>query len=126
MAKGYSGFTEKTTKHMLLDAGAFFINYDMATDTFESAKTEGKLLGATRGGGSFSAIPEIRHIEADGIKGKTKGLTVIESWEVTMGATVIEVSPDVIQKALVSANNTLDVETGYDKITAIDDLKLSD
>ena len=56
----YSGFTEATAENLLLDAGAFFVDYEVDTDTFETAVTSGKLLGATRGGGSFNATPTIR------------------------------------------------------------------
>ena len=38
--KKYSGFTEKTAENLLLDAGAFFVDYDVETDTFETAVTE--------------------------------------------------------------------------------------
>jgi len=68
--KSYSGYTEKTAENLLLDAGAFFINFDIEEDDFDSAVADGKLLGATRGGGSFSAVPEIRAIEVDGVHGK--------------------------------------------------------
>ena len=57
--KTINGITQNTTKHLLLDAGAFFVGYNPATDTFESAKTAGKLLGATKGGGSFKAVPKL-------------------------------------------------------------------
>ena len=36
--KPYSGYSAKTADRMLLDAGAFFVNYDPATDTYASAK----------------------------------------------------------------------------------------
>ena len=68
--ESYSGYTEKTAENLLLDAGAFFIDFDIEADTFETAVADGKLLGATRGGGSFSAVPEIRAIEVDGVHGK--------------------------------------------------------
>jgi len=68
--ESYSGYTEKTAENLLLDAGAFFIDFDIETDTFETAVADGKLLGATRGGGSFEATPEIRSIEVDGVHGK--------------------------------------------------------
>jgi len=103
-----TGYTADTPKNLLLDAGAFFVNYTMGTDTFESAKEGGKLLGATRGGGSFSAIPAIRQIEVDGLMGKTKGLEVIDSWEVKMSANIIEVTESVLKKALVSTETDND------------------
>lgn len=67
--KVYSGFTAKTPEKLLLDAGAFFKNFEVGVDTFESAVTAGKLIGATAGGGVFEAKPDIRPIEIDGVKG---------------------------------------------------------
>ena len=49
----YSGFTTETAQSLLLNAGAFFKNFDPATDTFDSAVAAGKLIGATKGGGEF-------------------------------------------------------------------------
>ena len=57
--KAYSGINKDTTKHIQLDAGAFFKNFDPATDTYATAKTAGKCLGATQGGGEFSAMPAL-------------------------------------------------------------------
>ena len=81
-----SGFNSKTAENLLLDAGAFFKNYDMETDSFDKAVTAGKLIGATRGGGQFNATPDIRQIEVDGVKGRAKGLEALDSWEVSLGA----------------------------------------
>ena len=80
--KPYSGYNAKTADHMLLDAGAFFANYDPATDTYASAKKAGKCLGVTIKGGEFSAKPTLRRLEFDGVKTRTKGDTVVDGWEV--------------------------------------------
>lgn len=126
MAKTYSGFTSTTAENLLLDAGAFFVNYDVAVDTFETAVTAGKLLGATRGGGSFEAIPEIRSIEIDGVKGKAKGLQVIDSWEVKMMASVLEVTAEGIAKALVASDLDISTSLVHDILTAKNDIALTD
>lgn len=123
--KTYSGFTTETAESLVLDAGAFFKNFEVGTDTFESAKTAGKLIGATSGGGEFAAVPEIRQIEIDGVKGKAKGLEVIDSWDVHLKATVIEVKESVIKNALCSAEVD-DSDDKYNKITAKNNLELAD
>ena len=82
-----SGVTSNTTKHLQLDAGAFLKNYDVTQDTWATAKGT-KLIGATAGGGSFSAVPTIRRIEVDGVKGATKGFEALDEWVVTMTANV--------------------------------------
>lgn len=126
MAKTYTGFTNKTAENLVLDSGAFFVNYDVKVDDFDSAVTAGRLLGATRGGGSFSAIPELRTIEVDGLKGKVKGMQVIDSWEVKMSANVLEITESILEKALVATTNQLDVETLYAKITAKNTIESTD
>ena len=115
--KVFSGFNETTAQKLLLDAGAYFKNFIVGTDTFDSAVTASKLIGATSGGGTFSAVPTVRKIEIDGVKGSAKGLEVIDEWIVTLMANIKEVSPESIQLALGAAtieNGT----TGYKKITA--------
>lgn len=126
MAKSYSGFTAKTAENLLLGAGAFFVNYDVEVDTFEAAVTEGKLLGATRGGGEFTAIPEIRKIEIDGVSGSAKGLSVIDSWEVKLTANVLEITKEALAKALTSSTVDSLSNEDYDVIKAKNHIDLVD
>lgn len=112
--KVFSGFTRDTAKNLLLDAGAFLKNFDMGKDTFETAVAAGKLLGATKDGGEFSAVPNVRQIEVDGVKGKAKGLEVLDSWEVYLKANVLEVKLETIKTALCAAvEETAENETHY-------------
>lgn len=123
--KVFSGFTAKTAENLLLDAGAFFKNFVVGTDTFDSALAGGKLLGATQGGGTFSAVPTIRKIEIDGVKGAAKGLEIIDEWVVTLMANIKEVTQESIMAALatgVAANGP----TGYKKITVNNYIQLTD
>lgn len=113
--KTYSGYTEKTTENLLLDAGAFFKNFNMEEDTFETAVEAGKLIGATRGGGEFSAVPTIRKIEVDGIKGRAKGAETLDEWEVYIKANVLEVTEETIKNALCAA----ETEEIYENYTTI-------
>ena len=122
----YTGFTSTTAENLLLDAGAFFINFDIDTDTFDSAVTAGKLLGATRGGGQFSAVPEVRAIEVDGVKGKAKGLQTIDSWEVKMSANVLEVTLEGLQKALAASEVDTTTNEDYDILKAKNSIELTD
>jgi len=122
----YSGYTAVTPKSLLLDAGAFFKNYTIATDTFASAVAAGKLLGATQGGGTFSAIPTIRKIELDGVKGAAKGLEVIDEWIVTMSAKMKEITKEVIQTALAAGNIDTTTNASYDIIDADTDIASTD
>lgn len=121
----YSGFTTDTADSLLLDAGAFFKNFVVGTDTFASAVTAGKLIGATQGGGEFSAVPEVRQIEIDGVKGRAKGLETIDSWEVYLKANIIEVKLDTIKAALCSSSTDTSTEN-YTKVTANNNIELTD
>ncbi len=113
--KVVSGLTTDTTQRLVLDAGAFFKNFYVESpdggttppDTFESAVAAGKLLGATKGGGSFSAVPTLRTIEVDGARGAIKGMNIPESWEVKMGAKLLEVTVDTLSAALASTEQSV-------------------
>jgi hypothetical protein len=112
----YSGFSTDSALGYQLDAGAYFVNFDIATDTYATAKAAGKLLGATQGGGSFTATPEMRTINVDGVKGAAKGNQVIDSWDVMMSPTVLELSKELMAYALATSTNT--EEAFYNKIQA--------
>lgn len=127
MTNNISGVTSTTAENLLLDAGAFFKNYNIATDTFDTAVKAGKLIGATQGGGAFSAVPTVRAIEVDGVKGSAKGLEVIDAWMVTMTANIKEVSAESIKLALgIAASEASTASEGYTKITAKTDISDSD
>ena len=104
--KAYNGITEKTPLNLQLDAGAIFKNFEVGTDTYSSAKAAGKCLGATQGGGTFTAKPTLRTIDVDGAVGRIKGLVDIESWECSLAATFIETTVDTLRMALTSATAT--------------------
>lgn len=116
LQKSITGFNKKTAESLLLNAGAFFKNYDIKTDTVETAKE--KLLGATRDGGSFEAKPTIRQIKADGVRGKAKGLEVLENWEVKLEANVLELTKENLITSLATAQTETAENDKYDKIVA--------
>lgn len=122
----FSGFTANTPKHLQLDAGAFLKNYDVSTDTWDAAK-ETKLIGATSGGGSFSAVPTIRRIEVDGVKGAAKGMEALDEWVVTLTANVKEITTDSIKLSLAAAEaSEATAPAGYTKISAKNEISLDD
>lgn len=129
--KVFSGFTKDTTEHLLLDAGAFFKNFiyepsGETNDTYDSAVAAGKLIGATKGGGEFSAAPTIRQIEVDGVKGRAKGLEVIDAWEVYLKATILEATTDAIKASLCASSVDTKSDSTYDVITGNADIALDD
>ena len=104
MRKAKSGFTKKTKENLLTGAGAFFKNFKVGVDTLESAIADGKLLGATQGGGEFKAVATIRQIEVDGVAGKAQGLEIIDSWEVSQNMNLLETTEESIKLALGAAD----------------------
>ena len=113
--KAYNGITAGTPKNLQLDAGAFFTGFEVGKDTYTSAKKAGKCLGATQGGGTFTAKPTIRTVDVDGAVGRVKGLTDIQTWEVSLSATVIETTVKSLKAALAAA--TVTEGTGTDAST---------
>ena len=122
----FTGFTAQTAKHLQLDAGAFLKDYDPTTDTWETAKAT-KLIGATQGGGSFSAVPTVRRSEIDGVKGAAKGLEALDEWTVTLTANIKEVTVDSLKLALGAAKSeSASKPEGYTKITGKTEITLED
>ncbi len=123
--KKYSGFTEKTPEKLLLDAGAFVKNY-VVGESFEEIKAADRIIGATQGGGEFSAKPNARQVQVDGVMGRAKGMELIDGWEVYIKATILEVTPETLALSLGAAD-LVEVEGGeYQRIKARDDIKDSD
>lgn len=124
--KRMTGYTEKTMTDLQTGAGAYFKDFDIETDTFASAVAAGKLLGATQGGGSFTAKPTITPIEVDGVPSAAMGMEEVEGWEVTMQANIMEVTAANIANAL-GASKTSNVKGGtYKKIQGRMYIELSD
>lgn len=108
----FNGVTSSTKKHIQLDAGALYKNYDPSSDTPASASA--KLIGATVGGSTLAIVPEVRQISVDGVKGATKGFEVIDSWTATLTANLKEVSKGSVALSLGAATTT--TASGFDKI----------
>lgn len=104
MGKVKSGFSKQTKENLLTGSGAFFKNFYVGVDTYESARAAGKLIGATQGGGEFKAVATIRQIEVDGVAGKAQGLELIDSWEVSQTMNLLETTPESLKLALGAAD----------------------
>ena len=125
--KPYSGYNANTPDKLLLDAGAVFKNFIVGTDTYASAKAAGKCLGATQKGSEFSAVPQIRRMEIDGVHTRTKGDTLIDGWDVYLKTTLVEMTAQTLKLALgVGDSAASSTATGYDEITARDTIKDED
>ncbi len=125
--KPYSGYNANTPDKLLLDAGAVFKNFVVGTDTYASAKAAGKCLGATQKGSEFSAVPQIRRMEIDGVHTRTKGDTLIDGWDVYLKTTLVEMTTQTLKLALgVGDSAASSTATGYDEVTARDTITDND
>jgi hypothetical protein len=114
-----TGYNADTAKNLLLDAGAVYKNFDTTTMV-------GTLLGATQGGNSFEFKPNFRNIPIDGIKSEdVKGLSVIDSWTVTLTTNLLEITKDSLSLAL-AGSTVLTHDENYDSIKAKNAVTLTD
>lgn len=102
-------------KHVLLNVGALFKNFDytqytsagaLKTALVSALSDESKCLGMTRGGGSFTTTREMRQIEADGLRYRYVGDTLTDSIDATLNFTFIEFAPKNISMGLTAVNQT--------------------
>ena len=121
-----SAFTKNTAKNMQLDAGLLVKGL---TDilNFNGTIADEKKLGATSGGASFSATPEMRNIfeGIDGAKGNYKDGNVIDNWEITLTATVKEMTAKNLQLAMATADIKSD-DDKFDVLTPRMEVKSTD
>lgn len=104
-----SGFHTGTLEHLQLGAGLFLKNFDpdrascseelrsMIIGAVESGEN---VLGATRGGGSFTCVPALRALEMDGVRTPVVGGTVNDGWQVRLSGTLLEMTPENFALAL--------------------------
>ncbi len=103
-----TGYTAVTPNNLLIDAGAVYKNYGLPTE---------KLIGATSGGNQFEVKIKMRQPKIDGIKSSfAKGLEIITDVETTLKANFLEVTPEILQMALIGSIDTAS-DTNYDIIT---------
>jgi hypothetical protein len=125
--KKLTAMSATAPEHLLLGAGVFAKNFTVGTDTYESAKAAGKLLGITTGGGEWKATKNGHYTAVDGTPENTKGTYILDSWASTLQATIKEFTPDTIKMALAAAKiETENNPTGYKKITPKGTLDLAD
>lgn len=105
-------------QNMELNAGIFVVGFDYkqyktAAAIKAALKTlidshDTKLLGATRGGGTFTVTKETRNIEADGARAAFKGSTIVDSVDAYISGTALEITPENVQRVFASGEVTDD------------------
>ena len=121
-----SAFTKNTAKNMQLDAGLLVKRLTNILN-FDGNILDEQKLGATSGGASFSATPEMRNIfeGIDGAKGNYKDGNVIDNWEITLTATVKEMTAKNLQLAMATADIKSD-DDKFDVLTPRMEVKSTD
>ena len=121
----------ETFQNLQLNAGAFLMGftYDSYTDatTLRTALATAladntKVLGATRGGGTFVVNSEIREPEVDGKRYRFKGGAFVDSVDAQLTGTLVEIRPEIFAKILATGeSSTSGQKTTVKMHTAIQD-----
>lgn len=90
-----TGLTDRTIVNLQLNAGVLLTKYTKGTDIEED-----DIIGATRGGGSFTAVPTVHQAAVDGAPTYTKGLERVDDWVITLNATMVELNDEAVSRAL--------------------------
>lgn len=118
-------------QNLQLNAGAFLIGFDYSTYTDATAlrtalatalTDDTKMLGATRGGGTFVVTSEIREPEIDGKRYRFKGGAFVDSVDAQLTGTLVEIRPEVFARVLATGESaTSGQKTTVRMHTAIQD-----
>ena len=102
-----------TYKSLQLNAGVVIVNTDISSYAdAESLKTAlasiiadgSALLGATRGGGTFTITRDTRQVEVDGARTRFVGSTIVDSGDAYISTTLIEMTPEHIKQVIGNAD----------------------
>ena len=83
--------TQQQIENIQIDYGLVYINY---------GETEERQLAPTRGGGTFTVTKNIREIEYDGRKGKTKGMQVVDEINAMLSVPLLDTSMNNLALAM--------------------------
>lgn len=95
-----TGVTSETKQNIQLGAGVLCSGFVSATKVISG------IIGASRGGGSFTAVPTTRQIPVDGMPTHTVGMEVIDDWIATLNVTLLDTTETAIKLALGAADVT--------------------
>lgn len=98
---------KKQIENIQINHAIVFINY---------GETDQEELGLTRGAAEFVVTEEVRQIEHDGMRGKEKGLMVVDSVNASLKVPMLQVSSDIAKMALAAATHTAATEEAPAKI----------
>lgn len=97
MPKRTTGITTDSIKNFVLDAGAIYINY---------LTTGERLLGATRGGSTFTVETEVREMPIDGTRTAIVGAERITRVTATLTTNLLELTATNLSLVLAGSSIT--------------------
>jgi len=98
--------TQEQVENIQIDYGLTYLNY---------GATGERRLAPTRGGGTFNVTKNIREIEYDGRKGKTKGMQVVDEINAMLSVPLLDTSMANLAMAMpwaTYANDKISAESG--------------
>lgn len=104
-----TGITSTTYNNYIIDAGAVYTGFTDFT-------SPGTLLGATRGGNSFSIEQDIREMEADGAHAPVKGSRRIVRSKAVLTVNFLEHTLTNLKRLIVGSSSAT-FNTDWDAIT---------
>ena len=119
-----SGVTEKTPGNIPFGAGTIHkgLKFDTTSEKWNFAES---LAGATSGGSKFEIVPDVQQVEVDGALVAVAELDVKKGENATMEVNFVELTPEIIQAAVIGQEGTSDV-TGYSLITSKSQIESGD
>ena len=112
-----SGVTEKTPENIYLGAGTIHNGLKCTNGVWNFAES---LLGATSGGSTLKITPELLDLgqEIDGVLVFTEGLVDKVGEKATLETNIIEITPDIIKKAIFAEEKSGSDATGYTELVS--------
>lgn len=95
------GVTEKTFQNLQLNEGAF-----LKSEYNGTSLTADQILSATRGGATLTIAPVYRTRNIDGVPANTKEAKTIDSVNVSASFVALEITPELLKRALGGADLT--------------------
>lgn len=83
--------TQQQIENIQIDYGMVYVNFGEVGE---------RLLGPTRGGGEFTVSKNVRDIEFDGSRGKSKGMQVVDEVNAMLTAANLDTSMDELALAM--------------------------
>lgn len=122
MKTGKTGVSTNTPKNIMFGAGTVHKNLKYTGSAWNFDES---IIGATSGGSKLSIKPQFTRIEPDGAMVAVKGLEVKTGEVATMEINFLELTKDIMQKAMVAKEGTSS-DSKYDLLESKPDIEEGD